>query len=221
MARDVLLEELFGYEPGWEKAVLDAEAKGIRHSVVEAYSSPAYRERLMERIRTGRYRPRPPHEAQVPKDDGTVRTVYANEAEDRVLMTAVNDALFRLCPDMVHPSCKSYRSGIGCGKVAREVSAVLSGMDAEPGTVLGRKLDLSKYFDSVPIGTIDAVFGMVQDRLGPSSVLDMLRAYYHDDTLLDLKRRPFKKYTSLRHGGLRRLRLALQRRHPGPGRGRG
>lgn len=196
---DRLLEELFAYEAGWEKAILSGAEKHIRQSVLEDFSSPSFREELMDKIARRQYHIRPPHEARIPKDDGTMRTVYANEAQDRVLLSAVNDTLFRLCPDMIHPSCKSYQSGIGCGKVARQVSADLSALD--PGLpVIGRKIDLSKYFDSVQLPRIDEIFDAVEDRLGPSAVLDMLLEYYHDDVLLDIDRKKIHKYTSLRQG---------------------
>lgn len=196
---DRLLEELFSYEAGWEKAILSGAEKHIRQSVLEDFSSPSFRESLMEKIARREYHIQPPHEARIPKDDGTMRTVYANEAQDRVLLSAVNDTLFRLCPDMIHPSCKSYQSGIGCGKVARQVSRDLSAIDTGL-PLLGRKLDLSKYFDSVQLSRIDEVFDAVKDRLGPSAVLDMLLEYYHDDVLLDIDRKKIHKYTSLRQG---------------------
>lgn len=198
--QDRLLEELFSYEPGWDKAILDGRAKLIKQRVLEKYSAPAYREALMEKIAARGYHVRPPHEARVPKDDGTWRTVYANEAEDRLLMTAVNDTLFRLCPDMVHPSCMSYQSGIGCGRIARQVSRDIQSIEPNADGCIGRKVDLSKYFDSVPIRYVDGAFDAVEDRLGPSSVLDMVREYYHSDVLLDLDRKPIHRYTSLRQG---------------------
>lgn len=196
---DRLLEELFAYDAGWDKAVLGGMDKRIRQGILEDFSSPSFRAGVMGKIAAGKYHILPPHEAQVPKDDGTMRTVYANDARDRVLLTAVNDALFRLCPDMIHPSCKSYQSGIGCGKIARQVSEDLQALDPELPS-LGYKVDLTKYFDSVKIGRIDEVFGQVEERLGPSRVLEMLLEYYHDDVLLDLQKRKIHKYTSLRQG---------------------
>lgn len=196
---DRLLDELFAYEPGWEKAILDGRAKNIKQWLLERYSAPSFRADLKSEIATHKYRVMPPHEAKVPKDDGTMRTVYANEAKDRLLMTAVNDTLFRLCPDMVHPACKSYQSGIGCGKVARQVSKDLQALDPMLD-VLGYKIDLSKYFDSVLLEYIDGIFDQVEERLGPSAVLDMVLEYYHDDVLLDMDRKPIHKYTSLRQG---------------------
>lgn len=200
--RDMLLEELFDYEPGWEKAILDGREKHIRQSLLESYSTPSFREDLKQKIARHEYRIMPPHEAKVPKDDGTMRTVYANEARDRILMTAVNDALFRLCPDMIHPACKSYQSGIGCGKVARQVSADLQALQGcmDPGQPIGYKVDLTKYFDSVALKDIDHTFDQVRERLGPSAVLDMTVEYYHDDVLLDMRRKKIHKFTSLRQG---------------------
>ena len=49
MPSDLLLEELFAYEPGWEKAILDGQAKGIKQSLLEQYSSPSFRGKLKDR----------------------------------------------------------------------------------------------------------------------------------------------------------------------------
>ena len=46
--------------------------------------------------------------------------------------------------DWIHPQCKSYQKGIGCGKVVQELSHHIAKYDK------GFKADLSKYFDSVP-----------------------------------------------------------------------
>lgn len=71
----------------------------------------------------GKYETAPPHTAQIPKENGEFRTVYINEpGSDRVVLGIANDLLFELMPDMVHPSCKSYQSGIGCGSVVTEAS---------------------------------------------------------------------------------------------------
>ena len=39
MPQDTLLDELFSYEPGWDKAILDGRAKNIRQNLLEAYST--------------------------------------------------------------------------------------------------------------------------------------------------------------------------------------
>lgn len=74
-------------------------------------------------MRDGKYQIAPPHTAQIPKDvPGEFRTVYINEPMDRVVLSIANDLLFETCKDMVHPACKSYQTGIGCGKVVKEAA---------------------------------------------------------------------------------------------------
>ena len=73
----------------------------------------------------------------------------------------VNDMLFELFPEMIHKSCKSYQSGIGCGKIVQEVSRKLCNT---AGSVIGWKSDLSKYFDTVPIEFIDKVFDEIEEK---------------------------------------------------------
>jgi len=62
------------------------------------------------------------------------------------------------------------------------------------------KLDLSKYFDSVPRKYIDEVLDKLEIRFGKSSVLDLLRQYYHNDTIIDINKNEITKFTSLRQG---------------------
>lgn len=159
--------------------------------------SPDTRIELYRKIKDGSYKIAPPHEAQIPKDDGSMRTVYINEDQDRVILSIINDMLFDYYRELIHPRCKSYQKGLGCGKIVKEASQVLH---RTPGTTVGVKIDLSKYFDSVPIRYIDEVFDKVEAKTGKSKIIDLLRTYYHDDTVLDMEKKPIQKYTSLRQG---------------------
>ena len=196
---DAFLDRLFDDDAIWEKAIAGGAEKHIKTKILENFTDPNYRSALKSRIRDGKKSIKPPHEAQVPKDDGTMRTVYVNAAEDRILFAAVNEALFRYCPDMVHQSCMSYRSGIGCGKVAREVAKYIK-TNCQGLERIGWKIDLSKYFDTVDRKYIEQVFESVASRLGPSALLTLLNVYYHDDRLQALDGHMFEKYTSLRQG---------------------
>ncbi len=196
---DKLLEQVFSDQKIWEQALSDGIEKKIKKEVLISYSDPAYREEIKQQIAEHAYQVVPPHEAQIPKDDGTMRTVYANEAKDRVLMTVINNTLFKLCPEMIHPACKSYQTGIGCGMVARNVVKDLKRLQIH-GDKLGYKIDLSKYFDSVPIEYIEQAFKDIEAKVGKSAVLDLLWDYYHDNRLYDLDKHIFEKYTSLRQG---------------------
>lgn len=200
-SEDKLLETVFSELGIWEDALNDGLDKKIRQNLLESLSDPAHREKLKLRIARHEYHVAPPHEAQVPKDDGTMRAVYANDGYDRVLLTVVNNVLFKHCPEMIHPKCVSYQSGIGCGKIDRQVVREIAALpDSVKSGRFGYKIDLSKYFDSVPIGYIDEAFDAVEKRFGPSTVLDFVREYYHDDTLIALDKTEIHKYTSLRQG---------------------
>lgn len=193
---DKLLEAVF--DPGrWEDAIKTGEEKGISRHILKQLCLPAKREKLKEKLANHQYEIKPPHEAQIPKDNGEFRTVYVNTGLDRVLLAIINDVIFDLCSDMIHPQCKSYQKGLSCGKTVQQISRRITGMECD---IIGTKIDLTKYFDSVPIQYIDSVLDKIEMRAGPSCVLDLLRQYYHMDIVLDLQKKPVMKYSSLRQG---------------------
>lgn len=199
VSQDKLLDIIFSEMNIWENAINDGNDKKIKINVLENYSDPNYRLKIKEEIQRHKYHIMPPHEALIPKDDGTMRTVYANEAKDRVLLTVINNVFFKYCSHMIDKNCLSYQLGIGCGKIDKQVVKDIQSMHITSDR-LGYKLDLSKYFDTVPIEYIDNVFDEIEKQFGPSSILDLVREYYHDDVLLDLNRNEIHKYTSLRQG---------------------
>ena len=176
--QDILLTKLFEPER-WLAAISRGFDKDIRKDQLLQLTKPSVRAALYEAVRDGRYVIAPPHAALIPKDKpGEYRRVFVNEPADRVLLSIANDILFETCPDMIHPRCKSYLKGIGCGKTVIELSKEIT---RYPDTVTGWKADLSKYFDSVPMEYIDAAFDSVKEGTGPSAILDLLRRYYHED----------------------------------------
>ena len=201
---DKLLKMFFEPER-WEYAIAKGIAKDVPKNVLYQLCKPEVRIRMYQAIAGGTYEIAPPHTAKIPKDTpGEWRTVYVNEGADRVLLSIANDLLFELMPDCVHPACKSYLKGVGCGKVVQEASAAITAMQkCENATMqkLGWKSDLSKYFDSVPIEFIDAAFDGVEQRFGESRLIDVLRKYYHSDLYIDGETKQVcEKYQSLKQG---------------------
>lgn len=195
--QDILLQKLFEM-PRWQAALDKGIAKDIRKDQLYQLTKPEVRANLYAAIRDGKYKIAPPHAALIPKDTpGEFRTVFVNEPADRVLLSIINDLLFELCPDMIHPSCKSYLKGVGCGQVVQQVSRIIVNGTQ---TVIGWKSDLSKYFDTVPVRYIDQTFDKVQEHTGPSAVLDLLRDYYHNDIYFDTDGTLTKGYQSLKQG---------------------
>lgn len=200
--RDILLEKVFEAER-WEAAINKGVFKGIDKGELRQLCSPETRIRLAMAILEDNYEIAPPHQALIPKDNGEFRTVYVNENIDRIFLSIVNDLLFELCSDMIHPACKSYQKGIGCGKIVQEITKNIKWQkeyeDLESKT-FGIKADLSKYFDSVPIEFIDNVFDQLVHKFGDSKIIAILRKYYHTDLCFDPDGNLIKHYQSLKQG---------------------
>ena len=193
---DYLLNKFFEMER-WEKGITDAVEKGIHKNCLTKLCDPHIRVEMLRRIAAGAYDIAPPHQQKIPKDNGDFRIVYINEDVDRVFLNIVNNLFFEEFSDMIHPSCKSYQSGIGCGKIVKEVSYHVA---HAAGPVIGWKSDLSKYFDSVPIEIIDQVFNTIEARVGTSVIIDVLRKYYHSDLCFDVDGNLTEHYQSLKQG---------------------
>ena len=193
---DILLQKFFEKER-WEQALELGVGKGIDKGELRKLTSPEVRLAMYNAIVTDNYEIAPPHQAAIPKDNGDVRIVYVNENVDRIFLSIVNNMFFELFPEFVHKSCKSYQSGIGCGKIVQEVSRwVVSTKQRE----VGFKADLTKYFDSVPLQYIDEIFDRMEEKVGKSKIIDIVRKYYHTDLCFDINGDLIEHYQSLKQG---------------------
>jgi len=194
---DVLLQKMFLEPERWTEAIEIGVGKNISKTEMRQLCDPEVRKALLYKIATDQYRIAPPHTAQIPKDTpGEFRTVYINENIDRIFLSLVNNLLFEMFPEMIHPACTSYQKGIGCGKVVQSISKEIQKGN---GTV-GFKSDLSKYFDSVPLKWIDYVFDQIETKVGKSIIIDIIRDYYHTDWCFDIEGNLIQHYQSLKQG---------------------
>ena len=194
---DIILQKFFEIER-WTKAIEKGVVKDIRKEQLILLTSEETRNQMYRAMYNGTYEISPPHTAKIPKDNGDFRTVYVNEPIDRIVLSIANDLLFELCPEMVHKQCKSYQTGIGCGKIVLEVSNTI--VSANTSEILGWKADLSKYFDSVPIKYIDEAFDYVEKKYGYSALIHVLRKYYHCDLYFNEDNQLCSHYQSLKQG---------------------
>ncbi len=197
---DKLVKMLFTEKFRWEYGIEKARNKNIHDVVLRSLCDMDTRVSVYEAIRDGKYEVSPPHTAKIPKDDGSYRTVYVNEPQDRVVLGIVNDLLFDTCPDMVHEACSSYLRGIGTGMVVQNLSRRITSVKPDASGFVGFKADLSKYFDSVPLELIDGAFDKVEERNGKSAIVDMLRRYYRDGRYYDENGILCEKFQSLKQG---------------------
>lgn len=194
---DKILQMFFDIDR-WTKAIEKGVFKDIRKDQLIRLTDECTRLCMADAMMKGQYEIAPPHTAQIPKENGEFRTVYVNEPVDRVVLGIANDLLFDLMPEMIHPACKSYQRGIGCGKVVQEVSRRI--VEASKVGCMGWKADLSKYFDSVPLRYIDEAFDKVEAKHGHSVLIDVLRKYYRNDLYFDENNVLQHKFQSLKQG---------------------
>lgn len=193
---DILLQKFFEKER-WEQAIETGVDKHIHKGDLIKLTTPEVRLALYNAIISDNYEIAPPHQAAIPKDNGDMRIVYVNENIDRIFLSIVNNLFFEMFPEFIHKSCKSYQSGIGCGKIVKEVSREM--VKVKNDTV-GVKLDLSKYFDTVPIRYVDDIFDRMEQKIGKSKIIDIVRKYYHTDLCFDVNGDIIEHYQSLKQG---------------------
>lgn len=193
---DILLKKFFEMER-WEQALETGVDKHIDKGELRKLTSPEVRLAMYNAIASDNYEIAPPHQVQIPKDNGDMRIVYVNENVDRIFLSIANNLFFEMFPEFVHKSCKSYQSGIGCGKIVQEVSREMVKIKYD---IVGFKADLTKYFDTVPIKYIDEIFDRMESKVGKSKIIDVVRKYYHADLCFDYNGELIEHYQSLKQG---------------------
>ena len=194
---DLLLQKFFEKDR-WEKAIDTGVGKHIDKGELRKLTCPDTRVRLYKAIVTDNYAISPPHVALIPTDTpGEFREVMICENIDRIVLSIINNLFFEMFPEFVHDSCKSYRSGIGCGKVVKEAAAECVKVN---GNIVGKKYDLKKYFDRVKLKYIDALFDQMEQKYGKSKIIDIVREFYHCDIFFDADGDLVEEYKSIKQG---------------------
>lgn len=194
---DVLLQKFFEADR-WEKALEIGVGKGIDKGELRALTSPETRIRLYQAIASDNYAISPPRVALIPKDNpGEFREVMICENADRIVLSIINNMFFELFPEFVHDSCKSYKTGVGCGKVVKEASAECVKVE---GNVVGKKYDLTKYFERLRIEHIDELFDRMEIKYGKSKIIDIVREFYHCNLYFNADGELVEEYKSIKQG---------------------
>ena len=185
----------------WEALLDKATLKGINKAEIRQYCKPEIRAELYVRIKENRLEFSPAHEAKIPKDEpGEFRIVYVGETCERILCSLINDCLFELFPEMVHPSCKSYQKGLSCGKTVQELSKKI----AHRKGIVGGKYDFHHYFDTVNKEPIMDLFAKVEQKLGfeygTEPVMNLLRKTWNNDWMFDVDGNLIQKWSGIRQG---------------------
>ena len=188
--QDRILESIFLDTHLWEEVLEHGCEKGIPMAVLQYIQSPIGRSEMCEKIENGEYVIAPPHAGYKAKEDGGERTFFINEPSDRLLLNAIYKWLSRNEKQMVHPACQSYQEGIGVGKIVKRLSHdIVKYSYGEAGRIAGCKFDIHRYFESVDKTHIHNALDLVEKQHGASAVIDLLRAYYDNDSYYDSRKK--------------------------------
>lgn len=199
--KNKLLEMMFQM-PRWEALIDKAELKGISKAELRQYCKPEVRAELYLRIKNNNLEFSPSRMVNIPKDTpGEFRTVFVGDTCERILCSLINDCLFELFPEMVHPSCTSYQKGIGTGLVVKHLSKTLQSIK---GSIIGARYDFHHYFDTVNRESIMKQFDIVERKLGfkkgTEPVMNLLRRTWNNDLVFDLEDNLITQYNGIRQG---------------------
>lgn len=199
--RNKLLEKMFEM-PRWEALIKKADLKGIDKGELRKMCKPEVRASIYMAIKNEEAEFCIPHMAQIPKDTpGEYRTVFVGENVDRCLQSLINDCLFELFPEFIHPACKSYQKNLGTGKTVKELSVILANTKTE---IIGVKSDFHHYFDVVNRDAIMNVFDIIESKLGfnkgTEPVMNLLRKAWNNDWVFDLDGNLIEQYCGIRQG---------------------
>lgn len=172
----------------WRELFPDFVSKRISHDVISVLASPEGRMGLIETIRRGEYHVAPPRVVMIPKKNGGYRQVYVLNDLDRCVMAVINTVYTRLYGARIHPNCKSYQKGLS-------VPATLHGLQSKLG-IGGYKVDLSKYFDSVPHWKINDML----HSMDTSSPVDKVLWEFYNTDLIEVDGKIVPHFKSLGQG---------------------
>lgn len=168
------MSELY-YDSVWNTVCTKLQRKrSIKACELSKFYGKNNRRKVEEELEAGVYRFSPPRVATIPKDNGGTREILILSDYDRIVMSFVATLYYERYEQCFSDKCFSYRQGIGVANAVRDVQKYLGGRKCI-------KVDLSKYFDSVPRGVILSVLDILSFNDGITTVL---KEFYSDDRVV-------------------------------------
>jgi len=167
-------------EAAWRKVQTNKGSAGVDHMTVRQFAAHETEElvRLQELLSTGRYTPRPVLRVQIPKGEGKTRPLGIPTVRDRVVQTAVRNAIEPIFERDFAEHSYGFRPRRGARGALKQVVAWL-----EEGFRYVVDADIKSYFDTIPK---EALMAHVRERIADGRVLSLIRSFLDQQIMEDL-----------------------------------
>lgn len=165
------------YSPGnlrsaFDKVKKNRGAAGCDHQTIEMFEAQldANIEDLSAQVRAGTYRPRRVKRVHIPKPGSReTRPLGIPTVRDRVVQTALRNALEPIFERDFAEHSYGFRPGRGCKDALRRVDALL-----QAGHTHVVDVDLKSYFDTIPHGPL---MGRIKEKIADGRVLKLVESF--------------------------------------------
>lgn len=136
-----------------------------------------HREELLERIRSGKYKPQPVRRKEIPKPDGGTRQLGIPTVVDRVIQQAIAQQLTPIFEPLFSEGSYGYRPGKSAQMAIQKVKEY-----AEQGYRYAVLIDLTKYFDTL---NHELLMNMVREQVRDKRVTELIKRYLKSGVMED------------------------------------
>lgn len=180
--------QMFIDKERWKKVLNKMHDRDVDKNLLFYLSDYAHILAIAEMIKNHEYTPTPPRIVEIPKGNGKMREITVLEPIDRCIFAVIADVYYDLYATNIDSHCVSYQKGISVPKVVNNIK-----LNFEKG---GYKIDLTKYFDSVPLQQLDETLELLYTD---SPLDDVIDDYYHTNYCF-VKGKLAERYKSLSQG---------------------
>ena len=158
-------------EAAWRKVRSNRGSGGVDRETVQRFSRHAAErlDKLSKALEAGSYQPLPVRRVWIPKSDGRQRPLGIPAVRDRVVQTALRNALEPIFEAEFCEHSYGFRPGRGAKDALRRVDGLL-----KAGYRYVIDADLKSYFDTIPH---DRLMTLIEGRVADGRVLSLLRSF--------------------------------------------
>ena len=186
MTKDELLQD----DTRWVHALNVLRDKHVPERDIAKVTLPVIKQ-WQDEILNRKFKWEIPYMVKIPKKAGGFRECLALPFKSRIVMNVISGIYYDLFEGAMSPRVYSYKEEVSVAKAVHNVKRY-----SQTHPLVGYKVDLSKYFDSVEIEYLeDLLF-----QLDSGSVVDELVWDFYHDTRLQTKDGVVEHYRSLCQG---------------------